>query len=92
MTKAARARRTPTEYRDFLISSRAEPEVRIHLPPAVSLQTFSSREGYRSPKDRSLIEHLTEALQPFRVDRPVQTTQATENRGVGGEQTLDYHA
>src|SRR5580704_4064156 len=50
MTKAARARRTPTGYRDFLISSRAEPEVRIHLPPADSL--YLSRSRFRRSRTR----------------------------------------
>jgi hypothetical protein len=40
-------------------------------------------------KDQRLIEHLTETLQPFQVDRPVQAPERVENRSAGTEKTLD---
>jgi hypothetical protein len=40
--------------------------------------------------EKNLVEHLTKTLQAFRVNRPVQTVEATENRKAGAEMTLDH--
>jgi SpoVK/Ycf46/Vps4 family AAA+-type ATPase len=40
-------------------------------------------------KDRSLIDHLTKTLQPFRVDPPAQPPKLPKTGGMSAEKTLD---